>query len=203
MKIEFKKYTIADCNAITNFVVKVAFNNGEYSPVNADFFKKVYTYFMVSNILDNYITKDENDNLVISDVDELYKYIYSDEIDEIIKNDENKWKFIKITDFYFEMIEDKIEYIKQQNLSNKNTLTDISLSNLIDTINKVVESFENSITSDDVKKLIESKDDIVKALTDKDRLDKRLEEYEKRHSKQDDVIKDIEETLKKRADKVE
>lgn len=203
MKIEFKEYTIADCNAILEIVSKLAFNDGGYSPVNADFFKQAYVYFMTSNIIDDYMSKDEDGIITINDVNSLYEFIYSDEIDEIIKNDENKWKFIKITDFYFEMIDTKIEYVKQEKLSNKNTLTDISLSNLIDTINNVIESFENSITSEDVKKLIESKDDIVKALTDKDRLDKRLEEYEKRHSKQDEVLKEIEETLAKRSDKIE
>lgn len=203
MKIEFKEYTIADCNAILEIVSKLAFNDGEYSPVNVDFFKQVYVYFMVSNIVDDYVSKDEDGIITINDINNLYEFIYSNEIEEIINNDENKWKFIKITDFYFEMIDTKIEYVKQEKLSNKNTLTDISLSNLIDTINKVVESFENSITSEDMKKLIESKDDIVKALTDKDRLDKRLEEYEKRHSKQDEALKGIEEILTKRSDKVE
>ena len=203
MKIEFKEYTIADCNAILEIVSKLAFNDGEYSPVNVDFFKQVYVYFMVSNIVDDYVSKDEDGIITINDINNLYEFIYSNEIEEIINNDENKWKFIKIADFYFEMIDTKIEYVKQEKLSNKNTLTDISLSNLIDTINKVVESFENSITSEDMKKLIESKDDIVKALTDKDRLDKRLEEYEKRHSKQDEVLKGIEEILTKRSDKVE
>ena len=203
MKIEFKEYTIADCNAILEIVSKLAFNDGVYSPVNADFFKQVYVYFMVSNIVDDYASKDEDGIITINDINNLYEFIYSNEIEEIINNDEDKWKFIKITDFYFEMIDTKIEYVKQEKLSNKNTLTDISLSNLIDTINKVVESFENSITSEDMKKLIESKDDIVKALTDKDRLDKRLEEYEKRHSKQDEVLKGIEEILTKRSDKVE
>lgn len=203
MKIKFKEYTIADCNAILEIVSKLAFNDGVYSPVNADFFKQVYVYFMVSNIVDDYVSKDEDGIITINDINNLYKFIYSNEIEEIINNDEDKWKFIKITDFYFEMIDTKIEYVKQEKLSNKNTLTDISLSNLIDTINNVVESFENSITSEDMKKLIESKDDIVKALTDKDRLDKRLEEYEKRHSKQDEVLKGIEEILTKRSDKVE
>ena len=203
MKIEFKEYTIADCNAILEIVSKLAFNDGVYSPVNADFFKQVYVYFMVSNIVDDYVSKDEDGIITINDINNLYKFIYSNEIEEIINNDEDKWKFIKITDFYFEMIDTKIEYVKQEKLSNKNTLTDISLSNLIDTINNVVESFENSITSEDMKKLIESKDDIVKALTDKDRLDKRLEEYEKRHFKQDEVLKGIEEILTKRSDKVE
>ena len=203
MKIEFKEYTIADCNAILEIVSKLAFNDGVYSPVNADFFKQVYVYFMVSNIVDDYVSKDEDGIITINDINNLYEFIYSNEIEEIINNDEDKWKFIKIADFYFEMIDTKIEYVKQEKLSNKNTLTDISLSNLIDTINKVVESFENSITSEDMKKLIESKDDIVKALTDKDRLDKRLEEYEKRHSKQDEVLKGIEEILTKRSDKVE
>ena len=203
MKIEFKEYTIADCNAILEIVSKLAFNDGVYSPVNADFFKQVYVYFMVSNIVDDYVSKDEDGIITINDINNLYKFIYSNEIEEIINNDEDKWKFIKIADFYFEMIDTKIEYVKQEKLSNKNTLTDISLSNLIDTINKVVESFENSITSEDIKKLIESKDDIVKALTDKDRLDKRLEEYEKRHSKQDEVLKGIEEILTKRSGKVE
>ena len=203
MKIEFKEYTIADCNAILEIVSKLAFNDGVYSPVNADFFKQVYVYFMVSNIVDDYVSKDEDGIITINDINNLYKFIYSNEIEEIINNDEDKWKFIKIADFYFEMIDTKIEQVKQEKLSNKNTLTDISLSNLIDTINKVVESFENSITSEDIKKLIESKDDIVKALTDKDRLDKRLEEYEKRHSKQDEVLKGIEEILTKRSGKVE
>ena len=78
------------------------------------------------------------------------------------------------------MIEKKIEYTKQMNISRKYPLTDVALSDLIDTINHVVESFENSITSEDVRKLIESKDDIVSALTDRDRLNKDLAEYEKR-----------------------
>lgn len=206
MKIEFKEFNIKDLNAIIEIVNTLSFDNGEYSPANQDFFSKAYVYFLTSNIVDKYISKNKEDSVVINDFNGLFEFIYSKEMSDIISNyDCNEYceRFNDITQYCFNMIEKKIEYTKQMNILRKYPLTDVSLSDLIDTINHVVESFENSITSEDVRKLIESKDDIVSALTDRDRLNKDLAEYEKRKKRITENIKSIDENFDTRSDKSE
>ena len=200
-KIEFKEYTIADCNAIMEIISTLSFNNGVFSPVNADFFSKVYIYFLTTNIIDEYVSKNQDGSIYINDINNLYKYVYSSEIKEIINSDINGIEFCEIVNRYKDMADEAIEFSKQQMLTNRNSLIDISLSNLIDNINKVVSDIQNSVTSDDVKKLIESKDDIIKALTDIDRLDARLEKREKFHKenqKQVEKIQEIKKVIEKR-----
>lgn len=205
-KIEFKKFTIADCNAIMTIIDNISFNNGVYSPVNADFFSKVYIYFLTTNIIDEYVSKGEDGSISINDINKLYEYIYSSEILEIINSDEKSFEFQEIVNRYKDMADSMIDFHKQQIISDKHSLVEISLSNLIDNLNRIVESIDNPVTSDDVKKLIETKDDIIDKLVDSERLDKRLREHEERNKKlkeQAEKIEKMKTVMKKREPKFE
>ena len=104
------------------------------------------------------------------------------------------------------MADSMIDFHKQQIISDKHSLVEISLSNLIDNLNRIVESIDNPITSDDVKKLIETKDDIIDKLVDSERLDKRLQEHEERNKKlkeQAEKIEKMKTVMKKRESKLE
>lgn len=206
--INFKDYTLADVNGVMNIVTEIAFNGGEYSPINVDFFSKTYLLFIMTDAVDNYIHKDEDGVIIIDDMNGLFEFVNNNELDRLDINNDIDYEVVhnRITMYYnyINMINEKVEYIKQQNIHTKNTLTDVSMSELIDTINGVIEKFSDKpITTDDVKKLIESKDDIVKALTDKERLNERLDEYELKHKEREVSLKKIEETLNKRSDKIE
>lgn len=198
---EFKDYTLADINAIMDIVTQATFNGDDYSPVNADFLARAYLLYVTTDIVDAYMQKKEDGSVVITDINGLFKFVSEQEYEKYYEDSE---KLCNMIESFFYEIQEKIAYIRDMRVYQRHTLTDVSMSELIDTINNVIEKFaENPVTSDDVKKLIESKNDIVSALIDKDRLDERLEEHEKRHQEREEKMRQIEKTLNKRSDKVE
>lgn len=172
-EINTKNPTLADCNAITELVTELSFIDGKYSPMFSEFFKLVYSIYITVDILDEYISKDENNTIQIKDINKLFAYVESNGFNNTMccGKGENMRKVVCLS------IDKAIEYRKQEILNSKYSLTDISLSNLIDTINNGIEELEKNISTEKLETLLNTKDKVLGAITD--------------ISKQKDIIKDI------------